>query len=75
MTATWLKDTVERAAATYVEVLLGLLIAGWTTDKIDLSFLASAALAAVPTGLAVIKAALASRIGETVSPASVARDA
>jgi hypothetical protein len=71
---TWIKDTVERALATYVEVLLGLLIAGWTTDKIDLSFLSSAALAAVPAGLAVIKAALASRATDTVSPASLVKD-
>lgn len=72
ITKQWLVDTVERAVATYVEVFLGLLIAGWATDKIDLSVLATAALAAVPTALAVLKAALADLKGGTVSPASFA---
>lgn len=72
MTKQWLYDTIERAVATYVEVFLGLLIASWTTDKVDLTLLSTAALAAVPTALAVLKAALADLKNGTVSPASLA---
>jgi hypothetical protein len=74
MTREWLKDTAERAIATYVQVFLGLLIAGWSTDKLDLSVLSTAALAAVPALLAVIKAALAAHVDPSVSPASLVRD-
>lgn len=73
MSKQWLIDTIERAVATYVEVFLGLLIAGWTTDKIDLSVLSTAAISAVPTALAVVKAALAEWKGGTISPASLAK--
>lgn len=73
MSKQWLIDTIERAVATYVEVFLGLLIAGWTTDKIDLSVLSTAAISAVPTALAVVKAALAEWKSGTISPASLAK--
>jgi hypothetical protein len=72
MTLVWLKDTIERTVATYVEVLIGLLIAGWT-DHIDWSFAKTAAVAAVPAALAVAKAALAELRPGTVSPASLTK--
>jgi hypothetical protein len=72
MNLAWLKDTVERTVATYLEVLFGLLIAGWT-DHIDWSFGKSAAVSAVPAALAVMKAAFAELRSGTVSPASLTK--
>lgn len=69
-TKTWLIDTLERTLATYLEVLVGLLIAQWASDKIDLTLLSTAALAAVPAALAVLKSAIAELRPGTVSPAS-----
>lgn len=74
-TKQWVVDTLERTVATYLEVLFGLLIAQWTTDKLDLSLLATAALAAVPAALTVLKSAVAELKGGTVSPASFAPEA
>ncbi len=71
MNTAWMKDTLERTIATYAQALIGLLIASWS-GAIDLATLQTAAWAAVPAGLAVLKAALASRVGGTVSPASLA---
>lgn len=59
----WLRDTVERAAATWGASFVAVLAAGWG-DKIDLSVFQSAAVAALPAGLAVVKAAVASRVGD-----------
>jgi len=60
----WFVDTAERAVATYVEAFLGLLLVNWNTDAVDLSTFQTAAIAAVPAGLAVLKAALASFVGK-----------
>ena len=56
----FLIDTAERAVATYVEVVIGLLIVAGPLDldKIEVSL-----VAAIPAALAVVKAALASRVG------------
>lgn len=59
----WL-DLAERALATYVEALLGLLIASAATDLVDLAAWQAAAVAAVPAGLAVVKAGLARMVGD-----------
>jgi hypothetical protein len=61
----YLADLAERTAATYAEVFLGLLIAsGLGVDQVtDLAVWEKAAVAAVPAALAVVKGALASRIG------------
>lgn len=67
----WVRDTVERTAATWAQTFLGLLIAGWTTDAIDLAVVQSAAIAAIPAALAVLKAAIARNVPGTVSPASL----
>lgn len=63
--ASWLKDTAERVIATYVEVLIGLLI---VADAIDISVAKAAAVAALPAALTVLKAAIATRF-DTNSPA------
>ena len=54
----YLVDLLERAAATYIEALIGLLIASAVTT-IDVSTLKAAAISAIPAGLAVVKAGLA----------------
>lgn len=59
-----LADVAERTALTYVEAFLGLLLAAATTDVVDLSFLQSAAVAAIPAGLTVVKSAIGSRLGQ-----------
>lgn len=68
----WFRDVAERTAATYFQTFVGLLLAGWTTDAVDLSLFQSAAIAAVPAALAVLKGALAASVPSTVSPASLA---
>ncbi|MFI1580002.1 holin [Embleya sp. NPDC020630] len=62
-------DLFERATFTYLETLLGLLIATGT-DVLDLTTAKVAAVAAIPAGLAVVKAGLASMVG-TPGTASV----
>lgn len=71
MTTQWMRDTIERTIATYVQALIGLLIASWS-GAIDLAAVQTAAWAAIPAALAVIKAAVAARVDGTVSPASLA---
>lgn len=55
-------DITERTVATYAEAYIGLLLAGGMTS---LSVLQSAAVAAIPAGLTVVKGALAGFLGET----------
>jgi hypothetical protein len=71
MNTVWLRDVAERTVATYLQAFFGLLLAGWTTDAVDLSLVQTAAVAAVPAALAVLKGALASKVPSTISPASV----
>ncbi len=59
-------DLTERAFFTYVEAFLGLLLAG-AFDFTDISALQAAGLAALPAGLAVIKAGIATRVGDSQS--------
>jgi len=63
-TAGALDDIAERTVLTYVEVFLGLLLAGAATDVVDLSALQSAAVAAIPAALTVIKGAIGTRLGQ-----------
>ncbi|GAA2656677.1 hypothetical protein [Streptomyces vastus] len=56
-------DIAERTVLTYVEAFLGLLLASGTTNLITLSALESAAIAAIPAGLAVLKGAVGSLLG------------
>jgi hypothetical protein len=71
MNTVWLKDVAERTVATYAQAFIGLLLAGWTTDAVDLSLVQAAAVSAVPAALAVLKGALASKVPGTISPASL----
>ena len=73
MTSTWLRDTIERVVFTYLEALTGLLIANGT-GLVDVNGAKAAAVAAIPAALAVLKAALASKVSGTVSAASIAKD-
>ncbi|MEU5980142.1 holin [Streptomyces sp. NPDC047315] len=56
-------DTIERTAGTYVVALLGLLLADGF-DLTNLSALKAAAIAAIPAGLSVLKAAVGTAIGD-----------
>ncbi|MGW1878445.1 holin [Streptomyces sp. NPDC001975] len=58
-----LADIAERAVLTYVEAFLGLLFASGTTNVVTLSTLESAAIAAIPAGLAVVKGTVGSLLG------------
>lgn len=60
----YLLDLAERAAATYVETFLGLLLAG---GLVDVTAARAAAIAAVPAGLSVLKSALARFTGPSAS--------
>lgn len=66
MSKKFLKDLAERAAATYVESFVGLLLVSWGTD-INLDVFTSAAIAAVPAALAVLKSGLATLKGDSDS--------
>lgn len=68
----WLRDVAERTFFTWAEVFIGLLLVSWPTDAIDLSVVQTAAVAAVPAALAVLKGAIAAQVPSTVSPASLA---
>lgn len=70
------KDLAERTISTYVQVFLGLLIAGGvfgTDGAIDMSAGKAAAVSAIPAALAVVKGLIASQFGEEDS-ASLAKD-
>jgi len=71
MNRIWFRDVAERTLSTYAQSFIGLLLAGWTTDAVDLTLVQTAAVAAVPAALAVLKGALASRVPGTISPASL----
>lgn len=68
-TRTWFKDTVERVAATFVEAFAGLWVLQGATDSFNLDFAKKAAAAGVIAAAAVLKAALASRLGDKDSAA------
>jgi hypothetical protein len=72
MTISWMRDTIERTLRTYVQGLLGFLVASWS-GAIDLPTLQAAAWAAVPAAIAIIMSALATQTDGTVSPASFAK--
>ena len=65
------RDVAERAVATYLEAFFGLLIASWATE-LDASVITTAAIAAVPAALAVLKGAAAGFVGDH-GTASLAR--
>lgn len=60
MTNHFIKDLVERTLATYLEVFLGLVIVDAFSDGVvDITVIQTAAVAALPAALAVIKAYVA----------------
>ena len=63
---TWIKDAIERVVSTYVQVFLGLLIAGGT-NAINIGTAKAAAIAAIPAALSVLKAILARQFGDPES--------
>ena len=71
----YLLDLAERVLATYFETLVGLLIVDWA-DFTDIShfldFGTSAAVAAIPAALAVLKGGLARFRGDRENPSLVA---
>ena len=63
------RDLAERAIATYIQVVLGLLIVSGVTD---LTVVKTALVAGIPAALSVVKSVLAERFAPgTVSPASL----
>lgn len=74
MTNRYLSDLAERVGVTYVEALVGLLIAGWTNvaslgDVLTLG--RAAVVAALPAALAVVKAGLARFVGDAADASLV----
>jgi hypothetical protein len=67
----WLIDMGERALFTFLETFLALVLAAGT-DWLNLSAIRAAGIGALAATLAVLKAAIASRKTEAVSPASLA---
>lgn len=59
---TFLRDLAERALSTYVQVFLGLLLAG--TFALNIDSLKAAGIAAIPAALSVLKSSLASLVGD-----------
>lgn len=62
----YLRDIVERAAKTYVQVLIGLVLAEnvFADGTVDLSVLQTAAVAAIPAALSVVSSALSQFRGD-----------
>lgn len=71
MNTIWLRDTAERVVATFLQAFLAALLAG-PLDLVSVGTLRAAALGGIAAALSVIKAALATRLPGTISPASVA---
>jgi hypothetical protein len=59
-------DAVERVVATYVEVFLGLIIGSAFVDsgKLNMGAITAAGIAALPAALSLVKALVASRLGD-----------
>lgn len=62
-TKTWVKDTVERVLATFAEAALGLWVLAGPADLFNLDAAKGAIAAGVIAGVAVLKAALAAKVG------------
>lgn len=69
----FLKDLFERTISTYIQVFLGLLLAG-ASDTLDVSTLKAAAVSAIPAALAVIKGLVGQKFGEADSAAWLPED-
>lgn len=62
--STWLKDTFERALATFAEAAIGVWILAGPADVFNVTVLEGAGAAGLIAGLAVVKAALAGHVGQ-----------
>lgn len=62
----WFFDTVERTVATYVQSVVGLLTAS-AAGLVDMSLFKAALVGGLPAALAVLKAALATRFGDSTT--------
>lgn len=73
MTKKYLLDLTERVVATFLEVFLGLLLAAWADVAIIglLSVAETAAVAAIPAALAVLKGGVARFRGDRENPSLV----
>lgn len=72
-TSLFWKDVAERVLATVAQVILGIItLDGFNIASLD--FVAAATLVGVAALGVILKALIASRIGPTVSPASLAPD-
>jgi len=67
----WLVDSIERVTFTYLETVCGLLVTN-TAGITSLGGWKTAAVAAVPAGLAALKTVFAGMVPGTVSPGSIA---
>jgi hypothetical protein len=65
-------DTVERVVGTYAVAFLGLLLADGV-DLTDVGSLRAAAIAAIPAGLSVLKAAVGTLIGDKTTVGWISR--
>jgi len=72
MTKEWAKDTAERVFWTFAEVFIAMLTVVQVADW-NLAVAEQAVLSGVAAGLAVLKSAIASMRGGTISPASTAK--
>jgi len=70
LTRKYLVDLAERTVATYLEVFFGLLLAD-VNNLTNFGLLKSAAIAAIPAGLAVVKGALSKFVGREDSASAV----
>ena len=68
-TATWFKDTAERALKSFVQAFVSVLI---VSGAYDLDALKAATIAGITAGLTVVKSVIAALIPSDISPASVA---
>lgn len=66
-------DTVERTLGTYAVAFLGLLLADGF-DLTSISSLKAAAIAAIPAGLSVLKAAVGTLIGDKTTVGWIAKN-
>jgi hypothetical protein len=66
-------DVTERVIATYLEAFLGLMIGSAFVDsgKLNMGAVAAAGIAALPAALSLIKALVASRLGDPASASLV----
>ncbi len=70
---TWVVDCAERALATAAEAALGIYVLAGPGDLFSISLAEGAAASGVIAGLAVIKGALATKVGDSTG-ASLAPD-